>query len=108
MTIAQFVEKLIDEKFVDRKPEGEIRQQITTELTDRLNQYLTLRTIEAISTAKPEAVKELAVLIESKPTAQQVQEFVSGHIDNPDVLVSHILADFRALYLGINEETKAN
>ena len=103
-TLDSFIDQLIVEKFADQALDDAVKADIKRELTDRLNQYLTLRTIETVSTVKPDAIKELATLVQTNPSAEQVQAFVSAHIENPDVLVAHILADFRALYIGVKEE----
>lgn len=108
LQLDQFIDQLIHEKFPDQTLDEAVRADMKRELADRLNQYLTLRTIETISTVKPEAIKELATLIQANPSAEQVQAFISAHIDNPDVLVAHILADFRALYIGVTKEKKSN
>lgn len=105
--IHTFIEELIHAKFGDRPLEPTAIAEITKELTERLNQYLTLRTIEMISIANPEAVTELSKLIKTNPSPDQVGAFINTHIKEPDVLVGQILADFRNLYLGV-EAPKAN
>ncbi len=105
--INTFIEELITQKFGDRLPDEAAVTDIKRELTDRLNQYLTLRTIEMISTANPEAVHELSDLIKTNPAPEQVNAFITKYVNEPDILVAQIFADFRSLYLGA-EPPKSN
>ncbi len=98
--LAAFVEQLIDEKFAGTDLDEAVRSDIRRELTDRLNQYLTLRTIEIVSEADPDAITKLSELIKTNPSPEQVQQFISGHVKEPDLLVARIFSDFRALYIG--------
>lgn len=100
-----FIDSLITEKFADSPLDEATRAGIRRELTDRLNQYLTLRTIEAVSAARPEAVKELADLIKTNPDPHAVQQFISRYISEPDLLVGQIFADFKRLYIGEGQQT---
>jgi hypothetical protein len=102
--IEAFVDTLIAEKFSATPLDEATRADIKRELTDRLNQYLTLRTIEMVSSANPEAVTQLSDLIKTNPTPEQVNAFISNYIKEPDILVSQIFADFRRLYLGVSEK----
>lgn len=101
--IARFIDELLRAKFGDHLPPADVLTQIKKELTDKLNQYLTLRTIESISLTHPEAVNELSTLIKTDPSPDKVSEFIATHVSNPDVLVAQFFADFRNLYLGSNE-----
>ena len=102
--IEAFVDTLIAEKFSATPLDEATRADIKRELTDRLTQYLTLRTIEMVSSANPEAVTQLSDLIKTNPTPEQVNAFISNYIKEPDILVSQIFADFRRLYLGVSEK----
>ena len=75
-------------------------KQISSELTERLNQYLALRTIEMVSSTNPEAVTKLAELIKTNPAPEEVQKFISNFVTQPDILVAQIFNDFRNLYIG--------
>ena len=99
--INAFIEELITQKFADQPLDDATKADINRELTDRLNQYMTLRTIEIISAANPEAVTKLSELIKTNPSAEQVNTFIGNYVKEPDILVAHIFADFRNLYLGI-------
>jgi len=105
--IEAFINELISQKFGDTPIDDAARADIRRELTDRLNQYMTLRTIEIISTANPEAMQKLSELIKTNPLPEQVQTFISSYVQEPDVLVAQILTDFRNLYLG-TESKPAN
>lgn len=96
----QFIDQLIAEKFVGTTLGDEAHAQIKKELADRLNQYITLRTIETISLATPEVIPQLEALIKTSPTAEQVHAFIQERVSEPDVLVAQILSDFRSLYIG--------
>lgn len=102
--IEAFVDTLIAEKFSTTPLDDATRADIKRELTDRLNQYLTLRTIEMVSSTNPEAVTQLADLIKTNPSPEQVNTFISSYVKEPDILVSQIFADFRRLYLGVSEK----
>ncbi len=104
--IDAFIEELINEKFAATSLDDATRADIKRELTDRLNQYLTLRTIEMVSNTDPNAIQQLSELIKTNPTPEQVQQFISNYVQEPDILVAKIFADFRRLYIG--EEKKAN
>lgn len=104
--IEAFIDTLIAEKFATTPLDDATRTDIKRELTDKLNQYLTLRTIEMVSSANPEAVTQLADLIKTNPSPEQVQAFISNYVKEPDILVAQIFADFKRLYIG--EEKKTN
>lgn len=101
-----FVDQLIAEKFAGSALDDAVRADIKRELTEKLNQYMTLRTIEMVSETNPEAIKELSELIKTNPAAEDVQKFIGGYVKEPDILVAQIFADFRSLYIG--EEKKSN
>lgn len=102
--IEAFINGLIAEKFAATPLDDATMADIKRELTERLNQYLTLRTIEMVSSANPEAVTKLAELIKTNPAPEDVQKFISSFVKDPDVLVAQIFTDFRRLYIG--EEKK--
>lgn len=101
--IDRFIEDLIAHKFSDNKPDDAVMTDIKRELTDKLNQYLTLRTIESISQSNPDAIQKLSELIQTNPSAETVSQFIHQYVSEPDVLVAQFFTDFRALYLGTNE-----
>lgn len=103
--IDAFVEELITQKFSESPLDEATRQDIKRELTDRLNQYLTLRTIEMVSASDPTAVSQLSDLIKTNPSPEQVQTFIANYVKEPDILVSQIFADFRTLYIGTENKT---
>jgi predicted solute-binding protein len=103
--IDAFVEELIKEKFAATALDDATRTDIKRELTERLNQYLTLRTIEMVSQTNPEAIKELSELIKTNPSPEQVQKFIANYVKEPDILVAKIFADFRRLYIGEEKKT---
>ena len=85
-------------------PSELVRADIKRELSDRLNQYLTLRTIEMVSSADPNAMSQLSDLIKTNPAPEQVQSFIMNYVKEPDLLVAQIFTDFRNLYLGVEEK----
>lgn len=103
--LEQFIDQLIIEKFATAPLGDEARAQIKKELADRLNQYITLRTIETISLANPQAIPQLEALIKTSPTPEQVNAFIQERVSEPDVLVAQILSDFRGLYIGDTGQT---
>ncbi len=102
--IDAFVEELMKQKFGDSRPDEATFTAIKRELTEKLNQYLTLRTIEMISDTNPEAITQLSDLIKTNPTPEQVNTFIGNYVKEPDILVAQIFADFRSLYLGVKPE----
>lgn len=104
--IDAFIDELINEKFSGSALDDASRADIKRELTERLNQYLTLRTIEMVSNTDPTAIKQLSELIKTNPAPTEVQKFISNYVKEPDILVAKIFADFRRLYIG--EEKKTN
>lgn len=106
--IDAFVEELIAHKFSATPLDEATHADIKRELTDRLNQYLTLRTIEMVSTTDPTAVNKLADLIKTNPSPEQVQTFISNYVKEPDILVAQIFADFRRLYIGAEDKARDN
>lgn len=102
--IDAFIDGLITEKFSSTPLDDATRSDIKRELTERLNQYLTLRTIEMVSTTNPEAVTKLAELIKTNPAPEEVQKFISNFVTQPDILVAQIFSDFRSLYIGISAQ----
>lgn len=104
LALEQFIDQLIAEKFNDAPLGDEAKATIKAELADRLNQYITLRTIETISLSNPDAIPQLETLIKSDPQPEQVNDFINNHVEQPDVLVAQILHDFRGLYVGVAEK----
>lgn len=105
--INAFITDLIRQKFGDQTPDEATITDIKRELTDKLNQYLTLRTIEMVTATNPEAVNQLSELIKTNPTPEQVNTFIGSYVKEPDVLVAQFFTDFRNLYLGV-EPPKTN
>lgn len=103
--IDAFVDELIAHKFAATPLDDAILADIKRELTERLNQYLTLRTIEMVSTSDPTAVNQLTELIKTNPSPEQVQKFITNYVKEPDILVARIFADFRQLYIGTENQT---
>lgn len=101
--IEMFLDQLINEKFADSPIDDATKTDIKKELADKLNQYMTLRTIEAVSVNHPEAVDELSILIKTDPTPEKVNEFITSRVTDPDALVAQILTDFHELYIGKKE-----
>ena len=102
--LVEFIDTLIKEKFTQMPPGPEALAEIKAQLLDRLHQYITLRTIDAISSANPDLVTKMHDLIKTNPDPANVNAFIQEHIQDPDILVAQILADFRSLYLGIEEK----
>ncbi len=98
--ISTFLDQLINEKFSESSLDDATKADIKMELAEKLNQYMTLRTIEAVSINHPEAVEELSLLIKNDPTPEKVNEFITSRVTDPDALVSQILTDFHELYIG--------
>ena len=103
--IDAFVDELIAHKFAATPIDDATHADIKRELTERLNQYLTLRTIEMVSTSDPTAVNQLTELIKTNPSPEPVQTFITNYVKEPDVLVARIFADFRQLYIGAENQT---
>ena len=103
--IDAFIEGLVQQKFGANMPDEASVADIKRELTDRLNQYLTLRTIEMITATNPEAVTQLSDLIKTNPTPEQVNTFIGTYVKEPDVLVAQFFTDFKNLYLGVEATT---
>lgn len=106
VALDKFVDSLVAEKFAESPLDPESLAEAKAQIMDRLNQYLTLRTIDTISSTHPEALEKLHALIKTNPDPALVNAFIQEHISEPDVLVAQILADFRSLYIG--EEKKSN
>ena len=98
--IDAFIDSLIAEKFASTTLDDATKADIKRELTERLNQYLALRTIEMVSSTNPEAVTKLAELIKTNPAPEEVHKFISNFVTQPDILVAQIFNDFRNLYIG--------
>lgn len=98
--ISTFLDQLINEKFTDSPLDDATKEDIKKELAEKLNQYMTLRTIEAVSINHPEAVNELSLLIKDDPTPEKVNEFITSRVTDPDALVAQIFTDFHELYIG--------
>lgn len=103
--IESFLDQLIAEKFADAELDDATKADIKAELADKLNQYMTLRTIEAVSLHNPESVSELSILIKTDPTPEKVNEFITSRVTDPDALVAQILTDFHELYIGKTNTT---
>lgn len=102
--IEAFIDSLIAEKFASTPLDDATKSDIKRELTERLNQYLTLRTIEMVSSSNPDAVTQLAELIKTNPAPEEVQKFISNFVKEPEILVAQIFSDFHRLYIGVTEQ----
>lgn len=105
--IEAFVNELIQAKFAGQQLDEAVASDIRRELTEKLHQYLTLRTIEMVSESNPDALRQLSELIKTNPQPEEVQKFIAQYVKEPDALVGQIFTDFRTLYLGV-EPTKTN
>ncbi|NMB56354.1 hypothetical protein GYA19_00235 [Candidatus Beckwithbacteria bacterium] len=95
--INEFLDKIIDEKkYENLLPE--VRDQIKTDLQDRVNQYLNARLINKLDDKQ---VEELQELLKQKSEVEEVNKFFEDRIPNLKEVIAASLLDFRKIYLGL-------
>ena len=96
-SLSDFAEILIKEKSFTHLTPG-IHDQIKEDILTRVNDYLIVKLIAKMNDAQ---VAEFNKLLETKPTDEQIQEYVASVIPDATTVVGDLLFSFRKSYLGI-------
>ncbi|MEI8232889.1 MAG: hypothetical protein WCG44_04040 [bacterium] len=97
LTLADYVDKLIAEKNYETVTD-DIKLELKNELLRQLNDTLIARTIDKLSDSE---ISELNILLETKPSDEQLQDFIKSKIDDPQGFIAGVLLSFRKTYLGL-------
>lgn len=96
-SVLAYIEKLIDEKkYPDLMPEA--REEMKKDLIVRLDDFIASRIIAGLS---DEDVVQFEQMLKNNTPEEQIQQFVSTHIEDFSAFLTNIFLEFRALYLGI-------
>ena len=96
--LQQFIEDLLKEQGMPEDITEDVRQRMVQNLTERANDLINKRLIEAMN---DDQVEQLNQLLDSEPhNPQAVQDFTAQHLPNKDQIAAAALAEFRELYLG--------
>ena len=102
LTLADFIDRLIDEKHAGVSIPAENREQMKQEMMTALNKMISLKMLEQLT---PQELTEFQRLEDSDgATDDQLQQYIATHvgpkIKEKDVFLAQILGEFRELYLG--------
>lgn len=96
-SIARFIDQLIDERgYTDLLPE--IRNQMRQDIALRLDDFVMARIISVLSDVDLDSFEKL---LEKKPTNEELQKFVTEHVEDLTTLLTNTLLEFKGVYLGI-------
>lgn len=96
-TLDQYIDRLIEEKgFPDLTPE--VRAQIKSDLTTRLNDTINAKVIAALS---DEDLTGFEKLIDADAPQEDVQKYIETKIPDSTSFLAGVLLEFRKNYLGI-------
>ncbi len=91
-----FVDKLIEEKGFPDLTE-EVRGELKKDLLTRVDNFLTAKIVAALS---DEDVSSFESMLKERKEAQEIQEFVAGHIPDFTNFLANALLEFKGVYLG--------
>jgi hypothetical protein len=93
----QYVQQLLTERGMSH-PDPAVRAEMVEELTERVDDFVNRRIIDAMS--ERDAARFVDLLERGNPTPQSVQSFVAQHVPNREQVARDALQDFRKQYLG--------
>ncbi len=96
-TLDEFADTLIkDKQFKTLTPE--MFQELKLDIIQRVHDFLLARTIAKLT---DEQAKELADFLDTKPSDEQIQDFIAGAIPDAPTFIGNTLFEFRQIYLGL-------
>lgn len=93
--IKTFVERLVAEKKFENT-DAEILEQITSDLTDRVEDRINAIILEHLP---PEQLEAFEALLDQESTDEEIQEFCRAHIPDLENVLAAELLTFRSTYL---------
>lgn len=97
VTLSDYADKLIAEKNYETLT-PELQVELKNELLTQLNDTLMANLVDQLS---DEQVKELNTFFDTKPTDEQLQEFIKSKLEDPQKFIANVLISFRKTYLGL-------
>jgi len=98
--LATFIDDVLKDKYGSDVPADE-HEEMKKELTDKLNQWITLKVMTELAKTSPETLQDFQTMVREKnPTQAEVQEYVAGKIPESSAFLTRILLEFRNTYLG--------
>jgi hypothetical protein len=100
----KFLDDLISQKHgADLSAIG--RDQIKTELSPRLEKWLILKAMEALTDKSPATLKTFEGLAQGDTPPSVILKFIEENIPDPTAFFASALVDFWTLYLGKDAAT---
>ena len=96
-TLSDYADTLIKEKNFTTLTPGAY-EQIKQDVLTRLNDFIIAKVIAKFSDAQ---IEEFNKLLDTNPSDEQLQSFISSNLDNPTVVIGDLLLSFRKIYLGL-------
>ncbi len=97
LTLDDYAAQLLKEKDYDTLS-PELETELKTELIRQLNDSLIANLIDKLS---DQEVKELNNFLETKPSNEQLQQFIKTRLEDPQSFIAGVLISFRKTYLGL-------
>ncbi|MCL5783866.1 MAG: DUF5663 domain-containing protein [Patescibacteria group bacterium] len=98
-SVVGYVEKLIEEKgFPDLTPE--VKEEIKNDLLNRIDDFVSARIIAKLSDQDVATFEEM---LKNQKSQEEIQQFITGHIDDFPGFLTNTLLEFRGVYLGVIE-----
>lgn len=76
----------------------EMHEELVKDVINRVQDFLIAKTIAKLT---DDQVKQFNTLLDTKPTDEQTQQFISGAITDAPTFIGDVLYQFRQTYLGI-------
>ncbi|KKU46718.1 MAG: hypothetical protein UX62_C0010G0010 [Microgenomates group bacterium GW2011_GWA2_46_7] len=96
-TLDDFADTLIkDKQYKTLTPE--MFQELKLDILQRVHDFLLSKTITKLTDAQ---AQELADFLDTKPTDEQIQDFIATAIPDASTFIGETLFQFRQIYLGL-------
>ncbi len=93
--INDYLELLMEERGLSQKLPAEMRDQMKSDLEERLNNFFIAKSLEALTEDK---LDEISKMSESSP--EEISNFFKNNISNYPQFTANLLVEFRQKYLG--------
>jgi len=101
-SMSLYIDELLKEKFGLDVPAEELAE-MKQELLEKLNTWITTKTMSVLANISPETLEEYQTLAQNDGTTpDQLQAYVAGKIPDTTTFLTQALMDFRITYLGNN------
>lgn len=98
LTFGDFIDKVVAEATAGENVTDEVRQMMKDDMLKQLNTMINARLISVMS---DEQVEKFSQLMDTHPTAEQIQAFTAQAVPDPSEFLAQVMLDYRREYLGL-------